>query len=118
MAAFPTLATGSVAMYPVTRTHTRQTRVFKFLDDKEQRYRDRVRLERFELVFEHLGLADRDTIISFFDSTKGSFDATWEISLAGVTYKSCVFEDDELKWSEPIEGLYNLTLKIRQTKRV
>lgn len=117
MADFPALSSGQSLMYPVRRIHTRQTVVHRFLNDSEQRYRDRVRLEYFVLSFTGLNPSDLGTIEAFFDEMKGPLDSTWSVEVSGVTYNNCSFDSDTFAVTEPVDGLYDVELRIRQTRR-
>jgi hypothetical protein len=116
MASFPTLSTGSIACYPLTRTVSTATEVHRFEDDTEQRYRDRVALMVFELVWTNISESDFALIEAFFDARRGTFDATWDITVNGTLVSNCSFVDDSLSRTENKHGFVSGSLRIRQTR--
>lgn len=116
MASFPAIYSGSISLYPLTRTTHRATTVQEFTDFTEQRWKCGPTLEAFELVFEGVRLADMLTIRTFFDGRKGGFDATWDITLAGVTYSHMVFDGDVFETTETAGGLYSFKLPCKQVR--
>jgi hypothetical protein len=115
MSAFPTLSFGAVAMYSTTHGARFGTEVAQFVNDSEQRWVGRPQLEEMELVLTDLSGYDQAAVMAFFRSVKGSFDSTWSITLAGITYNSCVFLSDEIMWTETRPLFFSTTLKLRQT---
>ena len=117
MASFPTLASGAVALYPVSRDTAYPVKTVRFLDDTEQRWKQGAALERFTLAYTDLSAADRDTLQTFFDSVKGTYDSTWDITIGGDTYSYCCFEDDAPQWQERTAESWDVTFKIRQVRK-
>lgn len=116
MASFPTLSTGSIACYPLTRTVSTATVVHRFENDTEQRYRDRVALMKFDLVFTDIKMSDFDLIEAFFEARKGPYDATWDITVAGILIQNCVFVDEKIVRIEAKPGFVSGSVGIRQVK--
>ena len=117
MASFPTLSFGGVALYPVTRRIAVPVTVFRSLDDSEQRFKRSAVLNRFTLVFTGLNATNRDTLQTFWNTNKGPYDSTWDITVGGTLYSYCCFEDDVLSWRETGAELWSVTLKIRQVRK-
>ncbi len=97
MSSFPQLKTGAVMQYPARRESSFATRVLRFIDGKEQRFRERGAGRQRWMV--RLDLLDDDEMVrleEFFaamQGTAGSFAFTdpW----SGQQYASCSFEGDE-----------------------
>lgn len=118
MASYPTLASGSVALYPLSQTTRLRSPVHRSLDDSEQRWMKAVPLLDFVLEYRDLSDADRQTIQTFFDSTKGGFDSTWDITLGSTTYSYCAFAVDELEPRETDKAeTWNFTVRVKQVKK-
>jgi hypothetical protein len=118
MASFPALATGYVGKYPLTRARTYRTGVVRFLDDTEQRFVDRARLEEFLLVFRDLGRPDMLAIRTFWNSMRGRYDVSWDITLKGVTYPNLTFDQDSFEPVENSHHRYTFQFKVRQVKKM
>lgn len=114
MASYPTLASGNVALYPVTREVMFPVQVHRALDDSEQRWQRSAPLNKFRLEYSDLSSADLATIQTFFDSIKGGYDSTWDIALAGVTYSYCCLTHDDLSPSE--DDNWKLIVDLKQVK--
>jgi hypothetical protein len=116
MASFPQLFSGSAALYPVQRSTRRATRVLEFNDFSERRWKNGPTLEAFVLALNDVSLADMLSLRSFFDDRKGGFDATWDITLAGMTYSNMAFAIDTFEAQERAANLFSISLPIRQVK--
>lgn len=114
---FPTLSTGSVAMYPVVKNLVVPARVIHFLDDTEQRWIAGAPLNRWTLAFSHLKWADVQTVQTFFNNQKGAFDSSWLFSIGGTSYSAMAFDQDDFSYTENSPSKFSLTLKIVQTKK-
>lgn len=117
MASFPTLTHGTVALFPLTECSAYLTGVFQHVDGTEQRFRKRAPLAEWTLQFDRISKADKNTIQGFFDSVKGGFDSTWDITIGGTLYAYMCFVDSALTVTEAQAGLYSVTAKIRQTRK-
>jgi hypothetical protein len=116
MAAFPSVRSGSVALYPVTRAREYLTRVVQFSDDSEQRWRVRHPLARFMLEFNDVNGNELSEILEFWRSMKGRFDATWEIAIGGQTYQNMAFDSDDFSFVENRPNRYTVRLSCIQTR--
>ena len=117
MASFPTLSSGAVALYPLKHVARYPVRVIEFNDDSTQRWKQGAALNEFELVFADLSATDRDTLQTFFDSVKGAYDSTWDITIGGTLYDNMAFEDDAPQWHEKTAESWDVTFRIRQTAK-
>ena len=116
MASFPALFHGSVALYPLTAAVRQTVGIHQFTDFTEQRFVEMPPLRRFVLVLEDISASDRDAIEAFFESVKGGFDSTWDITIGGTTHEHMVFETDVLADREADAELHTLTLPCRQVR--
>lgn len=117
MASFPALFSGVVSLYPLTQASRIPVQVLQFSDFSEQRWKQCSELARFSLSLDSISATDKATIVSFFEVTKGSFDATWDITVSGTTYGYMAFESDELQCMESDDGLWRLTVSCVQTRK-
>jgi len=98
VANFPALKTGAVAQYPSDRTRTFSTRVLRFLDGSEQRFRGfGAPLKRWLIRLELLDEAELTRLDDFFVEQGGragtfAFTDPWD----GAMYTSCSFEGDAM----------------------
>jgi hypothetical protein len=115
-AQFPTLRSGTLRL-PLTRSKTYKTAVLRFMNGSEQRWRSVGALVPFQLEYQHLNGYDLGLLREFFRSTKGAFDSSWSLTFNGTTYNNLAFDQDDFTPTETREGVFSITLKIRQTKR-
>lgn len=113
---FPTLASGSVAKFPTTRTVGFNTEVERFLNDKEQRYANHRALNSFDLVYSSLNATDLATLRTFFETQKGQLDPTWSITFAGTTYSNMVFTHDDFTATENKPKRWAVRLRCAQVE--
>jgi len=117
MASFPTPFNGVVALYPVTIGKRYPVAVLKFTDASEQRYRQSAAVSRFVLQIDQATRTEKDAISDFFETAKGSFDATWDLTIGGVLYSYLAFADDRMTVTESSNGIWSLTVNIVQTRK-
>ena len=118
MASFPTIRSGSTrVLYPLTRTASYLTRTLQFNNDKEQRWVVRPVLAKFALEYNEINATDLSTLKTFFDSCKGAYDSTWDITVGGVLYSYMVFEEDDWTATESKPNLWTVRLTLRQTRK-
>jgi len=96
MATFPILKTGAVAQYPVTRTLQFSTKILRFVDGTEQRFREFKRpLRRWVIRLDLLDEGELAAVEDFFQSQQGragsfSFTDPWD----GTPYPNCSLDHD------------------------
>ena len=113
---FPTLSSGAVCQYGITRSIASPVRILRAVDFSEQRYRTAQLLSGWQLVYRRLKLADVELLADFFDAQKGCFDTSWVFPFQGENYTAMTFDQDEFSATESALGQYDVSLKIRQTK--
>jgi hypothetical protein len=94
MASFPALFSGVVALYPVQAHVVQRVGIHQFTDFTEQRWSEMAALRRFVIALSGIKKGDRDSLESFFNTVKGGFDHTWDITFDGVLYENMTFEGD------------------------
>lgn len=115
--AFPTPFDGNAALYPLTIAKRYPVAVLKFTDGTEQRYRQAAGLNAFTLELSEITAAEKDAIVDFFETVKGSFDATWDLVLAGTTYGYMAFADDKIEATEGASGVWSMSVRLVQTRK-
>lgn len=96
---FPLLKTGAVAQYPAVKELAGATEVVRFVDGREQRYRDfGSALRRWVIRLELLDEAELATVEEFFMENQGAFGSfaftdPWD----GTVYPDCSLEQDSLE---------------------
>lgn len=125
MASFPPLHTGSVAKYPVTRFHKYRTVIYTFVDLTEQRFsKGNGPLQDWDLVFNNVNTADKNTVEGFFTGTIGATDHTWDITFGDpdpstpTTYTNMQFLPNQRFTATNISpDRWKFTLRVRQTRK-
>jgi len=99
MATFPQLKTSAVAQYPARRTVMFRNQSVRFLDGREQRYRDSAGpLRRWEIRLEQLDESEAAAIEEFFGAQQGAFGSfTFIDPWDGAVVDNCSFTGDELE---------------------
>jgi hypothetical protein len=98
MATFPQLKTSAVAQYPATKSIRFQNQTVRFLDGKEQRYRDSAGpLHRWVIRLNELDESEMAAMEQFFQDNQGrlgsfAFTDPWD----GTQYATCSLDSDEL----------------------
>ena len=135
MATFPTLGSGSMkvygplldqalAMYPATITNSYVTRVIRFVSDQEQRFTVRAAMFYAILEYQFVNGYDFALINDFFNEQLGKFavvnvanpseSTTFSITIGGVTYDNCAFDQDTLEPQLGRGETYSFQLAIKQ----
>jgi hypothetical protein len=108
---FPTLSFGTTVRYPLTLKVSCLTRVLKAANATEQRFAVRPAMVELDAVYSNLTAADQSSIDTFFNSQKGAFDSTWDITFDGKTFTDMRFLEDEIQWEEVRPNLWNTRLR-------
>lgn len=114
--AFPTLKSGNTVFYPLAATLSFGTQVHQFTDDSEQRHRDRLMVNKFQLTCTNISGYDVSLIRTFFRSQFGAYDATWTLTFGGVTYSDLAFAQDAFPAIESKNNRMSLSFQIVQIK--
>ena len=117
MADFPTPFSGAAALYPTTIARRMPVAVLKYTDATEQRYRQSAGVDRVTLELTGISKDAKDDIVDFFETCKGSFDATWSITLGDSVYPYMAFASDELKATETESGMWSMSIPLTQTRK-
>lgn len=115
--AFPTPFSGVAALYPVSIAKRYPVRVLQFDDGTEQRFRQSAAVQRLVLTLDGITGDEKDEIVDFFNTSKGSFDATWSITLGGNTYSYMAFDSDSLEAVEREENSWSMTIRLVQNRK-
>lgn len=119
MADFPILKTGAVAQYPAQRAQQRSTQTLRFVDGKEQRFRQYGKpLRRWVIQLDLLDEAEMATLEEFFLGLAGqsghfSFTDPWD----GTKYADCSLGGDEidLEFDGEMRGKTSLVVRENRT---
>jgi hypothetical protein len=114
-ASFP----GVTLPMPLVRRLRLPCEVVEFLDGSEQRWRSGDPLNDFEVRFSDVPAADLTSVLNFWATVKGAFDATWTFTdVDGTAYPHMGFDQDELAAVENAKpGRFSFSLKLRQTAK-
>lgn len=118
MAGFPLLTTGAVAQYPSSRNVSYSTNVLRFVDGREQRFRELGRPVRSWIVKLHqLSAEEMGLLESFFRSQQGQFGSfsfvdPWD----GTEYPDCSFDQEGLSAIASDERRYQGQIMIRNNR--
>ena len=115
MLALPTVRSGAVALYPVTRGVNYKTGVAQFCDDTEQRWVSNLQTADFTLEYDNLNGYDLSALVQFFRSAQGKFNETVTFTINGNTYNNLMLMADTLAWAESKQPeLYTLKVSLKQ----
>ena len=99
MATFPKLKTNAVAQYPAGKGLLFRNQTVRFVDGREQRYRDSAGpLHRWTIHMEQLDESEMAGLQQFFQDNQGrqgsfAFTDPWD----GTQYANCGLEGDDLE---------------------
>ena len=118
MTDFPKLKTNAVAQYPATKTIVYRNQTLRFLDGREQRYRDGAGPRREWVVrLNALDATELSLLAEFFGEQRGrlgsfAFTDPWD----GARYADCSLDSDELQLTSVGEMSTNATVKIVENR--
>ena len=69
-------------------------------------------VESWSLPYPRLSLAQRDSLYTLFEASKGSYDQTISLTFVGVTYTGLYFDADSLEFTETDPNLFAGTVKL------
>ena len=116
MASFPTLSTGSVALFPLGQEDSQPVRIARFVDGSEQRWVAGKILRAFTLTLDGVSYADAEEVSAFFAARSGAF-VEWDITIGGVFYDHMRFESSSLTMTNSTTGFYSLSCRARQWRQ-
>jgi hypothetical protein len=119
VATLPTINGGYVGVYPLKSDVAFVTRVNRFKNGSEQRWRMRTwGLGQWTLQLNQINLADRNTMDAFVLSQFGPYGQGWQFVTpfpgGGETYPACAFTQGTFTWVETMQELYSGTITFRQ----
>lgn len=97
MATFPVLKTGVVAQYPSRREVVTRSRVMRFVDGSEQRFRSEPAHRRWSIELDLLDENEAAAVVAFVQQVQGmsqefAFTDPW----TGIVHPRCRLADDDL----------------------
>ncbi len=105
---FPTLNSGAVSQYPATKVARFRSHRIRFVDGREQRFRNGKRMTRSWMIRLADLAGDEMARVEAFSKEQAGIYATFEFTdpFDGVTYAECYFGSDEstLEWVEHGRG--------------
>lgn len=115
MATFPTLKTGAVAQYPLSRTVSFATQAVRFLDGSRQSYRLSAGLRRWTLNLDLLDETELAAVMAFTEQA-GSATFSFADPVTGDTVASCVISGGQFEAVLVNELHGQTTLEIEEVK--
>ena|SRR5438067_1346425 len=118
MANFPNLKTSAVAQYPARRAVAFRNETVRFVDGREQRYRDSAGpLHRWEIRLDQLDEREIAEIEQFFAANQGAFgDFEFTDPWDGQVHRNCSVATDDLELTALAEMSGAATLAIRENR--
>ena len=115
MPTFPVLTTGAVTQYPSSRRTTYSTSVTRFVDGKEQRFRElQAPLRSWVVRLNQLSAQEIGELEIFFNDQQGQFGSFTFIDPWDETeYVNCSFEQNSFSMDAVDENRYEGYLEIR-----
>ncbi len=102
---------------PVVRSLKFSTGIGQGVNGTEQRWMLSTGVESWLLPYPHLTLAQRDTILAMFESSKGGYDQTISLVFLGTTYTGIYFDGDSLDFTETEPNVFAGTVKLTTVAR-
>lgn len=118
MAEFPLLKTSAVAQYPAQRSTEHATRVLRFLDGSEQRFREYgTALRRWTIALALLDESELTRLREFCSQVRGRagsfvFVDPWD----GTEYADCSLAGDEVELELSEEGRGRAVLIVKENR--
>lgn len=113
---FPALASGDVLMYPATRSIGPKVKALTMANGFVKRWVAAPLINSWRCDWTGLSNADATTIETFWATQKGAADTSWDITIDGVTYAKCAFDDDTFTREENADrpGRWSVSLAFSQ----
>ena len=118
MSDFPVLKTGAVTQYPLGRALDFRTRVLRFIDGSEQRFRGSpAGLRRWTIRLDLLNEDEMAAVAQFFELQRGrSGTFRFVDPHDGREYPACRFDQDECEIQHSGEGRAGTVLAIKEER--
>ena len=116
MPEFPRLKTNAVTQYPAARSTSFSNGVARFVDGREQRYRQSAgALRTWTIRLELLDEGEAAALEQFYTDLQGAFGTfTFTDPRDGSTHDNCSLEGDEAWWHRDGEMRSGMVLVIRE----
>lgn len=112
----PTYPVDPMWSFPVTAALEFDTAIATGKNGTEQRWMRNTGRASWSLPYPSLSLAQRDTLLAFFDAQKGSKEL-FDFPFLGTTYADCYFDQDELAATESESTVFSLDVRICKVVR-
>ena len=118
MATFPTLKTGAVMQYPATRTVQYSNQILRFVDGREQRYREfPSTLHSWVIRLDLLDESEMKTLENFFIAQQGEFGSFEFVDPNDNTsYPDCSLQIDDLDFTLNGERRSQTSVVVRENR--
>jgi hypothetical protein len=103
---------------PVVRTLKFSTGIAQGVNGTEQRWMLSTGVESWSLPYPHLSVAQRDTLLTLFESSQGGYDQSVSLTFSGTTYTGLYFDADSLEFTESDPNVVAGTVKLTTVVRV
>lgn len=114
---YPTLASGDVLMYPAQRNVGPKVKSIFFANGFTKRWVAAPIINSWRCDYTGLSNGDASALETFFVTQKGAFDTSWDITIDGVTFAKCAFDDDSFVRTETPDrpNRWSVSLSFTQT---
>jgi len=102
-------------MYPLKEGPSIGVNTVQFVDFSEQRSQRHELLHQFTIKLTKINGNDVSKVRAFFNSMKGQFDSTWDITCETVLFDNMTFIEDILTVVNVSANRYTISLAVRQT---
>lgn len=103
------------ALYPVQRSLRLPVAICRFMNGKEQRWKQGSPLNSFALRYVRINVADISSLQSFIIAQKGMFDSTWSMTLDD-TYDNLGLDSDAWSVREESRSRTTFSLEFRASQ--
>jgi hypothetical protein len=112
----PTYPVDPMWSFPVTAALEFDTAIAAGKNGTEQRWMRNTGRASWTLPYPYLSLAQRDVLLNFFDTQKGSAEL-FDFPFLGTTYVDCYFDQDELTATESESMIFAAEVRICKVVR-
>ena len=102
---------------PVVRSLKFQTGIAQGVNGTEQRWMLTTGAESWSLSYPHLSVAQRNTLLTLFESSKGAYAQTVNLTFGGTNYTGLYFDGDSLAFTETDPNVCAGTVKLSTVVR-
>jgi hypothetical protein len=113
----PSYPTDPAWATPIVVSLEFQTTIATGKNGTEQRWALHPGKQSWVLPYGMLTLAQRDTLLSFFETCKGAYDQTISLTINGATFTGCYLDGDAMSFTESKPTQFEGSVTIRQVSR-